>query len=95
MFMEKSELYRVIGQSSYFLEEYGIEHDLTAIETEAEWTDLRYKLKDQKQMERIHFWLRDALTSVITGWPDIEISAPVPYAGKEDEIRIRIYELAH
>lgn len=69
-------------------------HKLTAIDHEAEWTNLRYTIKDQKQIERIHFWLRDPLTSAITGWPDIEVTAPTPGVGKENEVRIRIYELA-
>ena len=60
---------------------------------EKEWTDFRSTIKDQKQMERINIWLQDELKSAIKGWSNIEISTPTPLKGKEDELRIRVYEL--
>ena len=73
------------------LDAFDIEHELDAIDVEREWVDFRVEVPDGRQMERINTWLQDDIKAHIHGWSDIQIDAPTPVAGKENELRIRIY----
>jgi hypothetical protein len=91
--LTQEEIVAAATQISTFLEEHGIEHDMHSVWLEKEWTDFRVILEDLRQMERINTWLQEDLKSAIKGWSDIQVSAPNPLEGKEDELRIRIYAL--
>jgi hypothetical protein len=56
------------------------------------WVDLRYKIHDARQMERIDTWLKEDLRFAIKGWNKVEIFAPNPLPGKEGELHIRLHE---
>lgn len=75
-----------------FLVDYGIEYSDTEIRIEKEWTDFRFTLKDTSQMERITTWLKDDIKRHLLGFSNVEIAAPIPVSGLENELRIRIYE---
>ena len=85
------QLKAVIGDIQDALDDFGINHKITEVNIEREWVDYRVKVPDGRQMERINTWLQDDIKAHIHGWSDIQIDAPTPVAGKENELRIRIY----
>jgi Rps23 Pro-64 3,4-dihydroxylase Tpa1-like proline 4-hydroxylase len=91
--MEQPEIESVANEISAFLSEYGVEHSMHSVWSEREWTDFRITINDPQQMERIDTWLREDIKQVLQEYNDIEISAPNPLEGREDELRIRIYAL--
>ena len=85
------QLKAVIGDIQDALDDFGIKHKITEVDIEREWVDYRVKVPDGRQMERINTWLQEDIKAHIHGWSDIQIDAPTPVAGKENELRIRIY----
>lgn len=93
MNMTKEQRREVQDNIIEFLLEYGVGCLNDTINVEKEWVDFHFDIGDEKQMERLNTWLQNDLKSVIKGWSDIQISAPNPMVGKENELRVRIYEL--
>ena len=93
--MNTKQLKKVACEIEDFLEDRNIENNVDTIFIEKEWTDFCVILKDQSeakaQMKRIDTWLQDDLKQAIKDWSNIQISAPRPIPGKENELRVRIY----
>lgn len=85
-----TQIKNIIGDIEDFLDFYEIKHNVHSLNVERDWIDCYITISDPAQMKRINTWLSIDLVAAIKGWSNIQIDAPVPIAGKEDQLRVRV-----